>query len=76
MTQPRHSARSTRRDRTRQSGAVRSPRTAHSFVSDPELFRGVIPASGLVARLRDLVASGLPKAFLWQVTSQPDHGTF
>ena len=53
MTRPRHSARSTQRDRTHQSGAVRSPHTAHSFVSDPEHFRGVIPAGDL----RDLLTT-------------------
>ena len=55
MTQPRHSALSTRWDRTCQSGAVRSPCTAHSFVSDPELFQGVIPAGDL----RDLLTTVL-----------------
>ena len=57
MTQPPHSAQSTQWDRTCQSGAVRSPRTAHSLVSDPELFQTVIPAGDLEIRLRYLLTT-------------------
>ena len=59
MTRPRHSARRTGQERTCQSDSVRSPHTAHSFMSDLELFQGVIPSGDLAARLRDLLTTVL-----------------
>lgn len=60
---------------TGQSGAVRSPRTAHSFFAEPELFQSITAAGDLEARPQHLVTCGLPEVSLLQLPQRPDRGT-
>ncbi|XP_031949827.1 LOW QUALITY PROTEIN: maestro heat-like repeat-containing protein family member 7, partial [Corvus moneduloides] len=58
---------------TGQDGTERC-RTAHSFLADPELFRGITPRSALEARLQDLVTRSFSRRlpFLRPLPSRTD----